>query len=310
MKKLFLILIFLFSFPTQTLAQNSPVQEFGISPFLEELEVAKGGTVQSKVTLSNPTSEDVLVTITTQDFLPGDRGEALFIPDTEVNETSFSLASWITLLQGSSVTIPANGTIDVGYVINPPSNAEEGTHYGAILFSNAKESGLPGVGIKQAIGTIVLVSYGQAQPQGSLEFDTSPNIVWWNSGINFTNIFTNTGNVHVKPKGEVVIRNIFGKAVSTPQVNRDANNVLPKSDRTFISTWHPESWRFGRYTTESVITYGREQLEVRAVQVIWVLPIYSLIIITTLILIVLWFIFHGRHWHRKRVVHKHLESLQ
>lgn len=305
---LIIILLFGLIIPNQAFAQTITTQEFGVSPFLEELEIPKGGTAVSSINVTNQSNSDINVSVTTQDFLPGKRGEAMFVPDSEINEKTFSLASWINILDGSSVVIPAGKSAEIKYSVNPPTNAEEGSHYGAILFSLADQSNLPGVGIRQSVGTIIIVGYGQAQPIGTLDFSSNPKILWWSDKFDFTNLFSNVGNVHVKPKGEIVVKNIFGKVVATPQVNRDADNVLPKSDRTFISSWYPENWRFGRYRAESILVYGREKLEVRQSQIIWVLPVYTLSIIGAVAIFLLWFFLHGRHWHRRRVVRRHLEK--
>lgn len=307
MKIIFVIVVFITLFPNFASAQTGSTQQFGVSPFLEELEVAKGGTIESSITITNLTNEKLDLQISTQDFIPGDRGEALFIPDNEINEATFSLASWISLKNGSTLTIEAGKDAVVEYIVNPPANAEEGTHYGAILFSNTHGSSLAGVDIKQSVGTIILVSYGQARPSGEVEYSVNKNVQWWSGGFEFTNKFINTGNVHVKPKGEVVVKNILGQVVATPQLNKDASNVLPKSERTFLTSWLPENWRFGRYSAELNIIYGREKLEIRETVVVWMLPMYICIPLMTVLSFIIWFIFHGRHLHRRRVVRKHLE---
>lgn len=294
---------------------NSPVvntlsntdQELGISPFLQEFEVAKGATTSSTINVSNTGTEPITVTISTKDFLPGERGEPEFIPDDEINETTFSLASWVKIKGSTVITIAPNSVTQIEYSVTPPVNAEQGSHYGAILFSYSSNKQLSGVGITQAIGSIIIVGYGEARSNGTINFYSDKNLSWWNNKIEFTNIFSNIGNVHVKPKGEVSIKNMFGQVVATPAVNRDAANVLPKSDRTFISSWQPGAWSFGRYKAESLITYGRERLEVRAVQIIWILPLYILFVIGIFIALVLWYLLHGRHWHRRRIIRKHLE---
>lgn len=287
-------------------AAQTEFREISLTPFLQELEVAKGGAVQSSIDVTNNSAEEIVAYISTRDFLPGQRGEPQFVPDDEYNEVTFSLASWITIADGNQVHLRPGETKTIRYSVNPPANAEQGTHYGAILFSLTEGANLSGVGITQSVGTIVIVGYGEARPQGELEFSAEPTVVWWNDKIEFTNTFKNIGRVHVKPKGEVVIKNIFGQVVATPQTNRDAANVLPESDRSFISDWFPSRAAFGPYTAESVLTYGNSKLEVRDKETIWILPAYTLVLLGLVLIIILWFIFHGRHWNRRRVIKKHL----
>lgn len=309
MKK-FLLLIFIAAlvWPQQSLAQPAEFREISISPFLQELEVPKGGTINAAIELYNNSERDITVFLSTRDFLPGDRGEPQFIPDDEYNDITFSLAAWIELESGNQVTLTPGEMKQIRYSVNPPENAEQGTHYGAILFSLTDGPTLSGVGITQSVGTIIIVGYGEARSQGELQFTAAPKVVWWNSKIEFTATFNNTGRVHVKPKGEVRIKNIFGRVVATPVINRDAANVLPQSDRTFISDWFPSRLAFGPYFAESTVTYGKERLEAREKTIIWILPVYTLIALGVTITILLWFVVHGRHWHRKRVIDRHSSS--
>lgn len=305
-------LFFVLPFCNSSVSAQSTIvasnQELGISPFLQEFDVAKGGSAASSINLTNTGTQPITVNITAKDFLPGQRGEPRFVPDKEINEPTFSLSAWVKIKGNTTITIPANSTTQIEYSLNPPINAEQGTHYGAILFSYSSSKQLSGVAITQSIGSMILVTYGEARSNGALQFSVDKNLLWTDSKIDFTNIFNNIGNVHVKPKGEVTIKNMFGKTVATPSINRDAANVLPKSDRTFVTTWQPGAWSFGRYTAESVIIYGREKLEVRGSQIIWIFPYYTLIVIGIFIGLVLWYILHGRHWHRRRVIRRHIES--
>lgn len=303
---LFGVLVLLLSgYNPQLINAQTEFREISISPFLQELEVEKGKTITSEIEVTNTSANNISISVSARDFLPGERGEPEFIPDEEFNDVTFSLASWISFPEGTQVELAVGETKKVPYIVSPPENAEQGSHYGAILFSLSGSSTLSGVGINQSVGTIIIIGYGEARPEGRLEFSAEPNFVWWNSNIEFTNQFINSGRVHVKPKGEVYVSNIFGKIISTPSINRDAANVLPQSDRTFISEWDPGTFAFGPYTVESVISFGEQKLELRQKETIWILPIYILIVILLIFISVLWFVFHGRHWHRKKVIQKH-----
>lgn len=305
MKYLLLIASLLWLAPNIVSAQTE-FREITISPFLQEYDVAKGGTVSGEVDVTNNGNSEVRLQVSARDFLPGEEGEPQFVPDEEFNDVTFSLAAWLSFPEGTEITLKPKETRAVKYLLNPPVNAEQGSHYGAILFSLSGGSLASGVGINQSLGTILIVSYGEARPEGNLDFSAEPKYIWWNESVEFTNTFTNTGRVHVKPKGEVYITDIFGRMIASPPTNRDAANVLPQSDRTFISSWDPSTFAFGPYKVESVITFGNQKLEVRSQQTVWVLPIYILVVIGLILVLLIWFVFHGRHWHRRKVIEKHL----
>lgn len=294
-------------FPFSATAQT--IRGLEVSPFLIELDVAKGGTTASEINLVNRSAEPITITVTPRDFLPGEDGQPEFVPDTEINDKTFSLSSWVTLQRPDRFTINPGEQVSVPFTVSPPVDAEQGTHYGGLLFSYA---GRPSEGstteVQQSVGTILLVYYGQSRENGEVDLQVNQKVYWQADKVNFTNLFHNVGNVHVKPKGEVYIKNMLGHVVGTTFVNRDASNVLPRTDRAYLSTWYPSSLSFGRYTAESVITYGGSRLEARDKVVIWILPWYTDLIILLVLAIIIWIIFHGRHLHKRRVIRKHLEK--
>ncbi len=307
-KILFLILIILF-FPQITFAQNNTSRILELAPFLTELKVDKGQSTSSNISVTNRSNQEITIAASSKDFLPGLDGQPQFVPDIEENGSTFSLASWIKFLTPNKFTIKPNETFILKYAVSPPKDAEQGTHYGAILFSYSSGDLPSGVEVTQSVGTIILLGYGQSRTGGASSVKTSKSIIWWNDKIEFSNKFDNIGNVHVKPKGEVYIKNMFGKIVATDFYNKDASNVLPKSDRTFIAKWFPSVLSFGRYKAESILVFGVEKLETRQSNVVWVLPLYLVVPLLFLIILMLWFLLHGRHWHRRRVLKRHQDLL-
>ncbi len=309
MKKYFLFLVLFFLLPHVSAAQTLETRGLGIAPFLVELEVDKGGNARSEITLTNTSSTPISIRVDTKDFLPGYEGQPRFVPDSEINDLTFSIASWITIDQPRVVINPGQ-SIDVPFTIAPPADAEEGTHYGAVLFSFSSSDTEAGVtDVTQSVGTIVLLRYGQAREAGVVDLQIPQTVYFSNDRVNFTNVFSNSGNVHVKPKGEIYIRNTFGQIVATPFINKDASNVLPKTERTFTNSWVPSIFAFGRYTAESVVIFGNGRLESREKNVIWILPWYLLGPLIIILVLLIWFPLHGKHIYHRRVIRRHQQKL-
>ena len=91
------------------------------------------------------------------------------------------------------------------------------------------------------------------------------------SDYNFFTTFYNQGNVHLKPKGEIYITNLFGRQVASVPANRDAQIVMPDSQRIFESVWQ-QGWRLGRYRATAVLYYGDPKLETRTSVIVWIVP--------------------------------------
>jgi hypothetical protein len=107
----------------------------------------------------------------------------------------------------------------------------------------------------------------------------------------------NTGNVHVQPQGEIVIKNMWGKVRGSVSINKETNfgNVLPNSSRTFEFLWGGEENVFdiGRYSAEVTIAYGEEARQsLYRKTYFWIIPMKPVAIVLgcliSLILLVVW----------------------
>lgn len=311
MKKIFIVLIacaFVMT-PGHINAQNFSEQGLEVSPFLIDIEVPKGGEQPSSISLTNKTNSPLQITVTPRDFLPGMEGQPEFVQDIEINDPTFSLASWIQLENDSKFVIEQKQTVTVPFIIQPPENAEDGTHYGALLFSYEASNALTdSKEIQQTVGTIILVKYGVGREAGAVTMTANRKLQFSSDKVSIYNLFQNDGNIHVQPKGDVVVKNVLGQTVASVAVNRDASNVLPNTQRSYASSWIPSSLSFGRYTLESTLIYGRGKLEAKDSVVIWILPFYSLIIIALVLIFISWLLFHGRHIYKRKVIEKHLKK--
>ncbi len=307
MKKILFILLMGLIMPVTAHAQLSQeASGLQITPFIIDAEVEKGGSYSSQIDITNTSKVPIAVKVEPKDFLPGKEGQPRFVPDSEENDPTFSLASWITLKNSPNLTLEPGKTVTVPFAINPAADAEEGTHYGAILFSYTSSKENTGMAeVNQSLGTIILVRYGQAREIGNIILKADKKVYFNTDVINFLTKFQNAGNVHVKPKGEIYIKDIFGRIVSTSFVNKDASNVLPKTDRTFASSWVPSNLAFGRYTLEPIIVYGNGRLEARGREVIWIFPWYLIVLLTVILFLIVWYIKRGRGWFKKRIINRH-----
>ncbi len=252
--------------------ESGQIRGLTITPFLIELQLEKGQTVSKEIELINTNPFPIVVNPEIKDFLPeGENGQQTFFEPGKGDPT-FSLSSWIKLENPAQINLKPKDSIKFKFDITPPQTAENGGHYGAILFS-FQGVGIEGssVAVTQKIGTIVLVKLGKAIEDGNIVNFSTEKGMYEYPPITFTTKFKNTGNVHVKPRGSVTIYNSFGKKVGLTKVNENGNNVLPNSERVFKSEWE-DTYAFGRYTADEKLTFGDGGQLVTSQTSFWVIP--------------------------------------
>lgn len=275
-----LVFSIVFGFSTIALAQNldpnRPTQGLSVSPFILERQMEKGQTLQETIEATNTTDRTLPIDISVDDFTAsGDNGQQTFLQSGEGDQT-YALSKWITVSNSPKLVLKPHEKTQIVFKITAPQNAENGGHYGAVMFSF---SGAPVAGsavqVSQKIAAIILVKLGKSIEAGNINKFETVQSLYDHGPIVFDTRFHNTGNVHVKPRGAITITNMFGKKVGTAIVNENGNNVLPNSERLFASSWK-DDFAFGRYTASVQLVYGDSGQVITAETSFWVIP-YRLI---------------------------------
>jgi hypothetical protein len=144
-------------------------------------------------------------------------------------------------------------------------------------------------------------------------------LVYTSLPVDFHTRIENRGNIHLRPTGNIFVTNIFGKQVSSMQVNGDFRTILPKSARRFDTTWISHTvqagvseltkeWRnfaFGRYEATLVLNYGPSNKIITATYSFWVIPWLLLIIMLGGLLILIFGLIFGLKGYNKSVIKKY-----
>lgn len=291
-------------------AQNAglQVQGLGIDPFLIELEMSPGQSHEQIITLTNTTNQPLTFSVSINDFVVnGTTGQPLFLEAHELSDPKFSLSQWITVVQQPEFTIPPQAQTKVRFAVRVPPNAEPGTHYGGLLFtqplSSFSGSEQSGALVRHKAGAIILVKLGKSQEQIRIDSFDVEQTVYRREAVKFSTMLVNDGNVHSKPKGDITIRNLFGRTVKQVPVNRDAQIILPQTGRDFESVWNP-GWRLGKYSAEAVLYYGNPKIELRAQTSFWIIPVRELAILMVSLALLAVIGYNGIKRYNKYVINR------
>ncbi len=285
-------------FISATRAQTDTGITFGITiaPVIDEFSSESGTTTSRTIKITNPIQE--VVTLYPQAlniYSDNDKGQPKFYSLNERN-SRYSVSDWITFSK-PLIRIAPGEVEEFAYKLTVPKDAEPGGHYGAVLFStkppvvqtpDPKNSQVSVVGL---IGTLVLHTVPGAVVQKATLTNYSAPTILIRAPANFSLTFQNTGNVHIKPVGEIKVRNLFGEVTTSLKVNDGGGSVLPESTRKYETSWKFNWQQIGKFTASAVVTFGTPEQQIISVRTFYIIPVWSLVLSGLIILIIIWLIF-------------------
>lgn len=279
---------------------------FRISPVRAEYTIEKGKSEIVNLTLENPSEVPTTAKAVYNDFVASDKedGEPRLILDDTVEPPKNSFK---TLAQPiADVELGPREKKDISVTLKVPSDANSGGYYGAIRFVPAStSSGSGNVGLTASVGTIVLVTVPgdlterldlveltAATTPATLEEDASPKSFFVNGQVTVLTKLKNEGDIHLKPFGKIVVKNMLGKTVQEMEFNlvgesADARaNILPGSTRAFENKIDKTNL-VGRYTIEANLGYSSGSGElISAKSTFWYMPIWAILVVIAIIVLI------------------------
>ena len=282
------------------------VSALTISPPRMELSANPGQKVEDVIKIFNETDSGVTIYTSTANFTAkeGEEGVPRFLAPEEKPE---DLADWIEIEKGPITLLSLERKV-IPFTINVPSFADPGGHYAAIFFGtqSLETEEETAVGLAGKLGSLVLLRVsGDIREEGRLiELSLKDGKVFYEYlPIDFVIGFENSGNVHLKPQGEILIKNMLGRISDKVDVNKPeigkGKNVLPGTIRHFEASWtktsfenplqgfwqklkiEKDNFAFGRYKGDLILEYGTQGQKARAEIFFWVFP-WHLILVSVL----------------------------
>jgi len=182
-------------------------------------------------------------------------GEKKFLPG-EPTE----LASWFNLPK--SVTLKPKEQKQVPFTIEIPKNAPPGGHFAVIWWGTASPDAKE-VAIVTRAGILVFLQVsGEINEKGEvIEFSLSNGKFFtFKAPEDFIVNFKNQGNTYLKPRGEILIKNIFGGKVATLGVNEVGVILLPESENNLriAKRFDKSPFAFGFYKADLSLHWGEK----------------------------------------------------
>lgn len=253
-----------------------------VTPPLVQLTIGPGETWASTLKVVNNNSYDVTYYAIPVDFnAEGEGGTGTFIPLLDTEGDGTTLGSWVDISK-EPVVVPRGMSADLPFSVRIPADAAPGGQYAAILVGTQPAAGEidgPSVRVSSYVSTLLFVRIkGEVDERARIREFRSEKTLYEDPRAEFVLRFENLGNTHLRPQGEIVISNMWGKERGRVQLGQKTafGNVLPASTRRFTFVWEGEKslLDIGRYSAVVTLSFGEDSKQnISAKNYFWVVPV-------------------------------------
>lgn len=278
-----IITVFLTTIPSIA-ATNAKTKTGGvtISPAFQELSVRKDfDQVPAKFSISNNDTTPAIFKLSAIDMGTLDEtGGVAFTGLTADYQTKYGLAKWIKLEHGE-VTVPPKTSANINFEIVDDGTLSPGGHYGAIIAKRQGDQANDSnqISLSPEVTSLLFVKkINGARYAMELKSHQTDGSAWKLPQKVKLN-FSNSGNVHIVPRGTVTVSDRLGRVISRGIINDNSSMILPERTRQLTTRLTPLSRAYlpGRYKIELAYRYdGQDSPMIISNNVYWLnLPILS-----------------------------------
>ena len=241
------------------------------------ISLKPGEKKQVQIKVRNGSDETLVLESKAVDFIVAGDGATPVMLDEKQPDASWSLSSWLTLVPAEH-KLASEEVATVNVLIEVPKDALPGGHYAMVYHRPISASTITesGSGISQRVGTLLYVIVeGEINEEAYISRFNWPKFLE-NGPVNFSLKIDNQSDIHINTKPVLKIYNLFGKEVAN--IDIEAKNVFPKSEREFAGTWN-KVWGLGYYKAVVEATYGSQGRVMTAVAGLYLIPVKIILLI-------------------------------
>lgn len=297
---IFIFVIVILAVSAAGVFAQSPSRSITVIPPTREVTINPGDKTEGVFKVVNDGDKPLTFNAVIRDYIVKDnQGTPEILPPNTLSN-KYSGASWIAVLP-STFTVPPHTRQELNYYIQVPLDARPGGHYAAVMYEPAEILGVEGTGagVDTQIGTLFYIGVnGDINEDAQvIKFNTTKSFLE-NGPVTLETEIKNNGDLHIKPKGTITVKNMIGKTISTQPL--EDHNIFPEKSFLFTNEFGGK-WMIGRYTVNLAATYGQNNnLPLVAATSFIVFPWkVASVAILVIVIIILAFIFLKRQKDKK-----------
>jgi hypothetical protein len=259
--------------PLFVTAQGAGVR---ISPAIIEETLQPGQVTTYEFEIENINPDEQQFFLFTRNISGVADGGAPVFANSDLEETRYALADWITLPAGD-VVLQAGEKKQFDFTLSVPADAEC-SHFGGIFVSaQPPEIRNSGASVGYQVANIVSIRInGDCEESASIRQFSTGKFLYGSQNIDFNVRIENSGDVLVRPTGPLEVTNSLGRTVGTVNFNEGRSGIFPGETREFDDVnWIGDGIGFGRYEARVTPVYGEDgaRKTMTSTVTFWVLPL-------------------------------------
>lgn len=236
-----------------------------------------------EVSLENQSSQEQTFRFKAVDFGSLDASGGVAFLGASGDQRQYALAEWLAFPQSEIILVPGERK-SFQAIIENKEDLSPGGHYGALVF----ESILPSQGgdenrvaVNQVFSSLIFLKKEGGEIYGARFEGVSLPKSLLHLPREFDFSLSNTGNIHIVPRGKASVRDPLGREVSRAILNEESAIILPDSKRTYKMRFDARAfaWVPGRYILQLDYRYdGKEDFSREEEQFFFVPPAFLAIV--------------------------------
>lgn len=302
-----------------------------LSPPMFDFTVNPGDVIKDVIRIYNEDPFPLVLSPREFNFTAkqGDETEGApeFYPEDEVRN-GHELAPWLTVDAPTTFTLQPSERYNIPITIVVPPDAAPGGYFGAVNFGTVggeKEGEGPQIGVIASTTTLFFLRVnGDVKESLDIAEFRADKPKYASLPVDFSVRVQNGGNVHLRPTGNIFIKDMFGRQVASLPVNPDFRTVLPGSARRFDASWfrrrlpsgtseYAAQWRnfaIGKYQAQLVLSFGGRNSFQTATVEFWVFPWMVLLTLAGVLVLAWLLVRFGLRGYEQRVIRRYEERMK